>query len=99
MDANMSMVDELKRLFELRASGALSEDQYRKKLAALFSDKAEKPKASYGSHLWNWVIVAALLAIWIATGFMTGPDHEEAPTSVDTYYTGKSFPTSSGVAL
>ncbi|WP_425117268.1 SHOCT domain-containing protein, partial [Burkholderia ambifaria] len=35
MDANMSKVDELKRLFELRASGALSEDQYRKKLAAL----------------------------------------------------------------
>ncbi|MDN7933627.1 SHOCT domain-containing protein [Burkholderia metallica] len=95
----MSKVDELKRLFRLRASGALSEDQYRKKLAALTSNKGEKRKNSRGSPFWGWVIVAALLATWIATGFMTRPDHEEAPTSVDTYYTGKSFPTSSGVAL
>ncbi|WP_412526128.1 hypothetical protein [Burkholderia lata] len=99
MDANMPKVDELKRLFKLRAIGALSEGQYRKELAALLSDKAEKPKESNGSRGRNWAIVAILVAIWIAVTYMIQSDHEDAQTSIGTYHTGISFPTSTGVAL
>ncbi|VWD15501.1 hypothetical protein [Burkholderia contaminans] len=95
----MSKVDELKRLFKLRAIGALSEDQYRKALAELFSDKAEKPKKSYSWRPWHWVIAAALLMMWAAIGYMTEPDRIDEPTTLDTYHAGISIPTTTGVVL
>ncbi|WP_412530383.1 hypothetical protein [Burkholderia lata] len=95
----MSKVDELKRLFKLRAIGALSEGQYHKELAALFSDNAEKPKESNGSRRWNWAIAAILVAIWIAATYMIQSDHEDAQMNIGTYHTGISFPTSTGVTL
>ncbi|MCA8037101.1 hypothetical protein LGM46_29475 [Burkholderia arboris] len=76
----MANVDELERLFKLKESGALSEEQYTKQVEALLSNKkSEKPKKSWRWRWWNWAIAAVLLVTWI--GYKAQSRPESTPAS------------------
>lgn len=69
----MSNVDELERLFKLKESGALSEEQYKKQVdAVLAGKKQEKPKKSWRWRWWNWALAIVLVVVWV--GYVTESD-------------------------